>query len=51
MDDVTGTNQSVLAHLLRGTPRRLGRKAGPDLRGCAELWDTLTAGAVSTAAE
>ena len=33
MDDVTGTNQSVLAHLYGGTPRRLGRKAGPDLRG------------------
>lgn len=33
MDDVTGHEPERAGAPLRGTPRRLGRKAGPDLRG------------------
>ena len=51
MDDVTGTNQSVLAHLYVGRRGVWDEKQVPTYEGCAELWDTLTAGAVSTAAE
>lgn len=51
MDDVTGTNQSVLAHLYVGRRGVWDEKQVPTYKGCAELWDTLTAGAVSTAAE
>ena len=51
MDDVTGTNQSVLAHLYVGRRGVGDEKQVPSYVGCAELWDTLTAGAVSTAAE
>ena len=51
MDDVTGTNQSVLAHLYVGRRGIWDEKQVPTYEGCAELWDTLTAGAVSTAAE
>ena len=50
MDDVTGTNQSVLAHLYVGRRGVWDEKQVPTYEGCAELWDTLTAGAVSTAA-
>ena len=48
MDDVTGTNQSVLAHLYVGRRGVWDEKQVPTYEGCAELWDTLTAGAVST---
>ena len=51
MDDVTGTNQSVLAHLYVGRRGVWDEKQVPTYEGCAELWDTLTAGAVSTVAE
>ena len=51
MDDVTGTNQSVLAHLYVGRRGVWDEKQVPTYEGCAELWDTLTAGAVSTAAQ
>ena len=51
MDDVTGTNQSVLAHLYVGRRGVWDETQVPTYEGCAELWDTLTAGAVSTAAE
>ena len=51
MDDVTGTNQSVLAHLYVARRAVWDEKQVPTYEGCAELWDTLTAGAVSTAAE
>ena len=51
MDDVTGTNQSVLARLYVGRRGVWDEKQVPTYEGCAELWDTLTAGAVSTAAE
>ena len=51
MDDVTGTNQSVLAHLYVGRRGVWDEQQVPTYEGCAELWDTLTAGAVSTAAE
>ena len=47
----TGTNQSVLAHLYVGRRGVWDEKQVPTYEGCAELWDTLTAGAVSTAAE
>ena len=50
MDDVTGTNQSVLAHLYVGRRGVWDENQIPTYEGCAELWDTLTAGAVSTAA-
>ena len=51
MDDVTGTNQSVLTHLYVGRRGVWDEKQVPTYEGCAELWDTLTAGAVSTAAQ
>lgn len=44
MDDVTGTNQSVLAHLYVGRRGVWDEKQVPTYEGCAELWDTLTAG-------
>ena len=51
MDDVTGTNQSVLGTLYVGRRGVWDEKQAATYEGCAELWDTLTAGAVSTAAE
>lgn len=51
MDDVTGTNQSVLGTLYVGRRGVWDEKQVETYAGCAELWDTLTAGAVSTAAE
>ena len=42
---------SVLAHLYVGRRGVWDEKQVPTYEGCAELWDTLTAGAVSTAAE
>ena len=43
--------QTVLAHLYVGRRGVWDEKQVPTYEGCAELWDTLTAGAVSTAAE
>ena len=51
VDDATGTNQSVLATLYVGRRGVWDEKQVATYEGCAELWDTLTAGAVSTAAE
>ena len=51
VDDATGTNQSVLAALYVGRRGVWDEKQVATYEGCAELWDTLTAGAVSTAAE
>ena len=51
VDDATGTNQSVLATLYVGRRGVWDEKQAATYEGCAELWDTLTAGAVSTAAE
>lgn len=51
VDDATGTNQSVLATLYVGRRGVWDEKQAAAYEGCAELWDTLTAGAVSTAAE
>ena len=51
VDDATGTNQSVLATLDVGRRGVWDEKQAATYEGCAELWDTLTAGAVSTAAE
>ncbi len=51
VDDATGTNQSVLATLYVGRRGVWDEKQVATYVGCAELWDTLTAGAVSTAAE
>ena len=51
MDDVTGSSQCVLAHLYVGRRGVWDEKQVPTYESCAELWDTLTAGAVSTAAE
>lgn len=39
MDDVTGTNQSVLAHLYVGRRGVWDEKQVPTYEGCAELWD------------
>ena len=51
VDDATGTNQSVLATLYVGRRGVWDEKQVATYEGCAELWDTLTAGAVSTTAE
>ena len=51
VDDATGTNQSVLATLYVGRRGVWDEKQAATYEGCAELWDTLTAGAVSTTAE
>ncbi len=51
MDDATGTNQSVLSTLYVGRRGVWDEAQVATYAGCAELWDTLTAGAVSTAAE
>ena len=51
MDDVTGTNQSVLEHLYVGRRGVWDEKQSENYAHCAALWDALTAGAVSTAAE
>ena len=51
MDDATGTNQSVLEHLYMGRRGVWDEKQAENYAHCAALWDALTAGAVSTAAE
>ena len=51
MDDATGTNQSVLEHLYVGRRGVWDEKQAENYAHCAALWDALTAGAVSTAAE
>ena len=51
MDDVTGTNQSVLEHLYVGRRGVWDEEQAENYAHCAALWDALTAGAVSTAAE
>ena len=51
MDDVTGTNQSVLGTLYVARRGVWDEKQVATFEGGAELWNTLTAGAVSTAAE
>ena len=51
MDDATGTNQSVLANLYVGRRGVWDEKQVATYEGCSDLWDALTAGAVSTAAE
>lgn len=51
MDDQTGTNQSVLENLYVGRRGVWDEKQVENFTGSAELWDALTAGAVSTAAE
>lgn len=51
MDDATGTNQSVLEHLYVGRRGVWDEKQAENYAHCAPLWDALTAGAVSTAAE
>ena len=51
LDDATGTNQSVLSTLYIGRRGVWDEKQVDTYAGCAELWDALTAGAVSTAAE
>lgn len=51
MDSATGTNQSVLANLYVGRRGVWDEKQVETYASCAELWDTLTAGAVSTATE
>ena len=43
--------QSVLATLYVGRRGVWDEKQAATYEGCAELWDTLTAGAVSTTAE
>lgn len=51
MDDATGTNQSVLEHLYVGRRGVWDEEQAENYAHCAALWDALTAGAVSTAAE
>ena len=51
LDSEVGTNQSVLANLYVGRRGVWDEKQVETYAGCAELWDVLTAGAVSTAAE
>lgn len=51
MDDATGTNQSVLEHLYLGRRGVWDEEQAENYAHCAALWDALTAGAVSTAAE
>lgn len=51
MDDNVGSNQSVLSHLYVGRRGVWDEKQVANYEGCADLWDALTAGAVSTAAE
>ena len=51
MDSTTGTNQSVLAGLYVGRRGVWDENQVETYASCAELWDALTAGAVSTAAE
>ena len=51
MDSTTGTNQSVLAGLYVGRRGVWDENQVEAYASCAELWDALTAGAVSTAAE
>ena len=51
MDDATGTNQSVLEHLYVVRRGVWDEKQAENYAHCAALWDALTAGAVSTAAE
>ena len=51
MDSTTGTNQSVLAGLYVGRRGVWDENQVEAYASCAELWDALTAGVVSTAAE
>ena len=51
MDSTTGTNQSVLAGLYVGRRGVWDENQVETYASCADLWDALTAGAVSTAAE
>lgn len=51
MDDLTGTNQSVLEGLYVARRGVWDEKQAAAFTDAADLWDTLTAGAVSTAAE
>lgn len=51
LDDATGTNQSVLEHLYVGRRGVWDEEQAENYAHCAALWDALTAGAVSTAAE
>ena len=51
MDDVTGTNQSVLAHLYVGRRGVWDEKQVPTYEAAPSCGTPLTAGAVSTAAQ
>ena len=50
LDDATGSNQSVLSTLYVGRRAVLDEEQAVHYADGEELWQTLTAGAVSTAA-